>query len=117
MTYSARRTILLKLKIMVELCSYCQRPYGTISTGGRAIYRNFDHIKAHLKINRVGIMCKGTYHDEALNLVQCCNECNTLKGNYSLDELIELTELNNHMASFYEPILKKYRLGEYIQAL
>lgn len=78
-----------------EICSYCQRQYGTLSLNNGPIYRTFDHIVPLLRKrgsngvkNRQGAMCKGANitTKEINNLLQCCNECNLLKGKKTIEE-------------------------------
>lgn len=77
-----------------QLCSYCQREYNTMSKSGKLITRTFDHLIPKIetnnprRIDRTGIMCKANAGnlktEEILSLLQCCNECNNLKGSMSL---------------------------------
>jgi len=76
-----------------ELCSYCQREYGTLSINNKPIFKTFDHLKPRLLSSkdrqgngRRGIMSRGVSNYEELdNLITCCNECNELKGKLTLD--------------------------------
>lgn len=76
-----------------QCCSYCQREYGTLSTNNKPIKRTIDHIKKRSglelrSIDRSGIMSKGVKDlSEVDNFLQCCNECNLLKGELTLRQL------------------------------
>src|SRR6478736_2779193 len=69
---------------MKEICSYCQREYGTISLNNKPIFMTYDHIiplRRKAGKNRQGIVCRGDKLStkELNNLLTCCNECNRLK--------------------------------------
>lgn len=70
-------------------CSYCQREFGTISKKGKQIYKTYDHIQSKYSQNKInnhrgGINRKFTF-SEIENMLDCCNQCNVLKGNLSLN--------------------------------
>jgi hypothetical protein len=69
---------------MFEVCSYCQRRYGTRSSSGYTLFKTLDHF---VPISKLGI-CRGdklTYV-QIDNLVDSCQECNTLKANLSPEQ-------------------------------
>lgn len=78
----------------MEVCSYCQRPYGLKGMCGKPIHKTIDHIKP---INFSGVKKRSRSQrgmeslkscnllpDNLDNLIECCNECNNLKNNYYL---------------------------------
>ena len=77
-----------------EVCSYCQREYGSISKSGKILTKTFDHIIPKIRTStprskdRRGVMCKaknnGLESKEIDNLLQCCIECNNSKGHKTL---------------------------------
>lgn len=74
-----------------KVCSYCQRPYGTLGTNNKPIIKTFDHIvpkkqiKTFKSSGRTGVRCRGVISfAEVDDLLECCNECNLIKGHMSL---------------------------------
>lgn len=70
-----------------EVCSYCQRPYGSRGTSGKYLYKTFDHIEPLYwpKKDKTRNSNYETYTLEQLqNIIDCCQECNKLKGHDSL---------------------------------
>ncbi len=72
-------------------CSYCQRPYGSLNVHNKPTIRTFDHIKSkhelkHFKkFGRQGVMSRGAKSfAEVDDLLECCDECNLLKGSQIL---------------------------------
>jgi len=75
----------------MEICSYCQRPYGLKSINKLPIYKTIDHIQPLNKgikerqPSERGMSALKQFlleHDRLTNLIECCNECNVLKNNY-----------------------------------
>lgn len=94
-----------------HICSYCQRPYG-IMINNRPLIRTFDHIRPRkgtqlsrkLTNDRRGVMMRGVNSlNEVDNLIQCCNQCNELKGDMSLLEFSARLELLSLQKRHFNP--------------
>lgn len=74
-----------------QLCSYCQREYGTISINNLPIFKTHDHIKPRNsskndKKRWKGINSKYITIKQLNELLECCNECNNCKSNLTLKD-------------------------------
>lgn len=85
-----------------DLCSYCQREYGTLSLYNSRIFKTFDHIiptnvtrrkyltheeywKSAIKKKRYWLYpLQGDLIYSLKNLISCCNECNEFKSSMNL---------------------------------
>ncbi len=80
-------------KPYLNYCSYCEREYGSRGLNGQELIKTFDHIQPLFK--RISWDRKKYYCQSVIklsNIIDCCNECNELKGcktlNLWLKELI-----------------------------
>lgn len=102
---------------MEEVCSYCQRKYGTISINNKAIFRTMDHIipkdiTSDISRNKrkKSVTNRCPDDEELLNLIQACNECNELKDSMKLDFLyknLDYIYKNKHINRQYSYLTKE----------
>lgn len=70
----------------MDICSYCQREYGSKSYKGRIITKTIDHIIPTGKGRGHAGYSKSIKLTHLPNLLMCCNECNVLKGKRDISQ-------------------------------
>lgn len=111
---------------MVDKCSYCEREYGTKGLRKQLILKTFDHLTplSHIiprdKLPNMRKLWKPwlTYKNpEINNVISCCNECNSSKGDLTLKEWrgeLFYRYINSSFSNFY---LRKSRVYILIENL
>ncbi len=70
----------------LNYCSYCEREYGSIGLNGKELIKTFDHIiplLQRISWSRKKYYCQSV--NKLSNIIDCCNECNELKGSKTLN--------------------------------
>ncbi len=94
-----------------NVCSFCQREYGTISRNNKPIFMTLDHMnpicreklayigkhtsKRKIKDNDRNHLRKGNRCATLDDIITCCNECNELKASHTIIGFSRLLNTNH----------------------
>lgn len=88
----------------MDICSYCQREYGSKGYKGLILEKTIDHLTPKDNKRRHGGYRNNIRLSHLYNLLICCQECNQLKGNNNVlqfEQLLLHIKPNKNLCSKY----------------